>query len=246
MTITHPRRPRRRPALTRTSVVALASIVAAGCGGGGGGEERSTSKAKEAAPAPTEVTRPEPDNDLVEALGAIGTTATTAGCAIGSFEEQEPEHVREVSPDDWNSFPPTSGKHYDRWAPFGVYDETIDDGFTIHNLEHGGVAVWYGSDVAEPIVKAIDANIDDGEKWVMMPRDGIDGIASSAWTKLLTCDAGALGKLGEKDTASLMDAWFEEVVSTGAPSEKDLPAYAGGMEDPEPTRDVSVDPPTFQ
>lgn len=244
MTTQRPSRPFHHRAVTRAGIAAIASIVAAGCGGSGG-EERSTSKSKAAAPDPTEVTRPEPDDDLIEALGAIGTTATTAGCAIGSFDEQEPEHVSEVSSKDWNSFPPTSGKHYDRWAPFGVYDETLDDGFTIHNLEHGGVAVWYGDGVDEPLVKAIDGNIDDGEKWLLIPRDGIDGIASSAWTKLLACDASALSKLGVNDTASLMDAWFDEVQSTGAPSEKDIPAYAGGMEDPKPTRDVSLEQPTF-
>lgn len=236
---------RYRPLLvTRAGVIAVACIVAAGCGDGQS-EERRPSGPKPTSPDRTEITRPTRDDDLVEALGAIGTTATSAGCAIGSFDEQEPEHVSEDAAKDWNSFPPTSGRHYDRWAPFGVYDETLDDGFAVHNLEHGGVAVWYGDGVAGSLVEAIDRRIEDGEKWLLMPRDGIDGIASSAWTKLLTCDASALGKLGENDAASLLSAWFDAVESTGAPSEKDIPAYAGGMEDPKPTRDVSLAQPSF-
>ncbi len=234
----------RRRLVARTGIAALSSVALAGCGGGDA--EPKASGPRDAAPDPAEVTRPERDDELVATLGEIGRAAVTAGCAIGSFDEQEPEHVSEVARDDWNSFPPTSGRHYDRWAPFGVFDETLDDGFTVHNLEHGGVAVWYGDEVADSLVTAIDQNIDDGEKWLLMPREGLDGVASSAWTKLLACDAAALAELGGEDAAALLDAWFEAVVSTGAASEKDLPAYAGGMEDPAPTRDVSIEPPTFQ
>lgn len=44
---------------------------------------------------------------------------------------------------DYNSNPPTSGKHYGEWIRSGVYSEPKDDRNLIHSLEHGYVIMSY-------------------------------------------------------------------------------------------------------
>lgn len=44
---------------------------------------------------------------------------------------------------DYNSNPPTSGKHYDDWIRSGVYAESRDDRNLVHSLEHGYVIMHY-------------------------------------------------------------------------------------------------------
>lgn len=47
---------------------------------------------------------------------------------------------------DYNSNPPTSGKHYEDWVRSGVYSEPKDDRNLIHSLEHGYVIMSYNCD----------------------------------------------------------------------------------------------------
>lgn len=47
---------------------------------------------------------------------------------------------------EYNSNPPTSGKHYEEWVRSGVYSEQKDDGNLVHSLEHGYVIMSYNCD----------------------------------------------------------------------------------------------------
>lgn len=47
---------------------------------------------------------------------------------------------------DYNSNPPTSGKHYEDWIRSGVYAEPKDDRNLVHSLEHGYVIMSYNCD----------------------------------------------------------------------------------------------------
>jgi len=47
---------------------------------------------------------------------------------------------------NYNSNPPTSGKHYDGWVRSGVYSEPKDDRNLVHSLEHGYVIMSYNCD----------------------------------------------------------------------------------------------------
>ena len=55
----------------------------------------------------------------------------------------------------------------------------------------------------------------------------------------------ALTELGPEAFATHLDAWFVAVQSTGSDAEKDIPAYAGAMKEPTPSRDISQAPPEF-
>jgi hypothetical protein len=39
--------------------------------------------------------------------------------------------------------PPAGGPHYPRWANFQEFDHPIPDGYLVHSLEHGAVALLY-------------------------------------------------------------------------------------------------------
>jgi hypothetical protein len=224
-------------------LLAAAATMATGCAGAGDGSGSAGSKNTDKPVSIRKVTLPQADEDLTSKLGTDGETLTKAGCTFGTYEAQEPVHVDEGETLSDKEFPPTSGKHYDNWAPFGVYDEPIEDGFAVHDLEHGGVVVWLGEKVSDDVVDAIGELPKDEEKWVVAPRHDIDGLFSGAWGKGLYCPPAALDKLDTGDLADAVQAWFEAVNSTGSKAEKDVPAYAGAMKEPSPVRDVSAESP---
>lgn len=226
---------------TLLATVSMAALVAAGCGGDDGG---SSSDSKDSGPVEVRsVTPPEADEDITDDLGSDATALTDAGCTFGTYELEDPDHIDTDEDLESKTFPPTSGRHFDNWAPFGVYDEPVDDGYAVHNLEHGGVAVWFGTEVDEAVQDAITELPEQDEKWLIAPREDLEGLFSAAWGKGLSCPPGALEQLGPEGTADALESWYGTVVSTGSEAEKDVPAYAGGMKEPTPARDISTEAP---
>jgi len=39
--------------------------------------------------------------------------------------------------------PPTSGPHYPKVAPWGIYTQEVPEEYWVHNLEHGGIVILY-------------------------------------------------------------------------------------------------------
>lgn len=218
-----------------------ASLVASGCGDDDDEADRTSAPPSR---TPATITPPPADANLTEDMGEAGTALTGAGCSFGQFNEEEAVHVDDAGDLDFDSSPPSSGTHYPDWAPFGSYDGPIDDGYAVHNLEHGGVVVWLGTEVDDGTTDAISDLLDDEEKWIVAPRTDTPGLYSAAWSKGLSCPPAALAKLGATGTADALEAWYETVVSTGSDAEKDVPAYAGSMKEPTPERDISADPPS--
>lgn len=59
-------------------------------------------------------------------------------------------HVPEGTVIMYDSNPPSSGPHYPVWANFQEFTTPIDDGYLVHSLEHGAVALLYNT--AQPDV----------------------------------------------------------------------------------------------
>ena len=77
---------------------------------------------------------------------------------------------------DYNSTPPTSGPHYGSFAPWGVHNEPIPYERILHNLEDGGVAIYYQcADGCPELVEQLEAvatpYIIGGEHVVLVPND---------------------------------------------------------------------------
>lgn len=52
-------------------------------------------------------------------------------------------HVAEGTTVNYQHYPPSSGQHFERTAPYGFYEEAVADGFWLHNLEHGDIVILY-------------------------------------------------------------------------------------------------------
>jgi hypothetical protein len=222
----------------RLLLVTCAALVAAGCGSTDYGSPETTSSTSKPT-KPKAVTPPTPDADLTKKLGADGAALMAAGCTFGSYPEEKAEHVKSVDDLTYDSFPPTSGKHFAIWATPGVYDQPIGDGFAVHNLEHGSVVAWLGTEVSEATTKTVGKVPHQGQKWLVAPRTDLTGLFSAAWGLGLSCPPAALAKLDDATLTSALEAWYDAVNSTGSEAEKDIPAYAGSMKEPTPTRDIS-------
>ena len=107
-----------------------------------------------------------------------------AGCTLQTFPAQARTHVAQLPKGyKYNSFPPTSGLHHDTPAPFGDYDEPVEQIHAVHNLEHGGVTIQYGEEIPQSTVDEIVAWYREDPNGIIiapLPRLG-DRIALAAW-----------------------------------------------------------------
>ena len=55
-------------------------------------------------------------------------------------------HVPEGTAITYSSSPPTSGPHYPQWATFKDFTAPFEDGYLVHSLEHGAIALLYKCD----------------------------------------------------------------------------------------------------
>jgi hypothetical protein len=111
----------------------------------------------------------------------------SADCTLTSVEALPPGDHSIASPegtsDSWNTSPPTSGAHYVESAIFGDYTEPVNQAQLVHNLEHGGVFIQYGSEVPEETVADLRSFYDrnkNGTVLAPLPELG-ETIAVGAW-----------------------------------------------------------------
>ncbi|HSK16127.1 MAG TPA: DUF3105 domain-containing protein [Gaiellaceae bacterium] len=137
-----------------------------------------------------------------ESGGAVGDGT----CQRQTFEAQEATHVEELPADfDYNSTPPTSGYHSAQTAIWNLYDQPVPSIHYLHNMEHGGVVVQYGSNTPAETVQRLGNWYDQDTRGLIvaptMPEleeaDAVlaDEIVATSWTHMLRCsdfDEGAL------------------------------------------------------
>jgi hypothetical protein len=129
--------------------------------------------------------------------GAWALIALLASWSVISAANRPGEPVRSMgndhipegsrSPAAYNSTPPTSGPHYGSLARWGVHSEPIPDELLVHNLEDGGVGVWYNCPHGCPdLVEQLESVVEPYHEGVLLaPYPGMDTrIALTAWTRL--------------------------------------------------------------
>ncbi len=87
-----------------------------------------------------------------------GGDAAAAGdvCKIQTFKAQPQRHVTKLPKGfEYNSFPPSSGPHHPQTVVYGEYGQPVPTLSLVHNLEHGAVAIQYGRDVPERIIREL-------------------------------------------------------------------------------------------
>jgi len=59
-------------------------------------------------------------------------------------------HIGSTEGIEYNSNPPTSGPHLSEWQrDWKFYDSEVPTGALLHNMEHGGVVVYYKPDISQ-------------------------------------------------------------------------------------------------
>jgi hypothetical protein len=137
---------------------------------------------------------------LVIALGvgsgsaqAAAKTIQSAGCQYHHYPElARTPHYATMHPNPapkWNSFPPTSGRHYYQPLPFGDYTQVMPEIQLVHNLEHGAVILQYGDKVPQSQVDQITAWYrQDANAIIVAPLPKLDDkVALTAWTQWTEC-----------------------------------------------------------
>jgi len=137
---------------------------------------------------------------LIVALAGGGGNAKAAiatiraqGCQYHKYPAQpRTPHYATLNPKpapSWNSFPPTSGRHYYIPLPFGIYTEVMPEIRLVHNLEHGAVILQYGDKVPPAQVRQITAWYQqDANALVVAPLPKLGAkVALTAWTDWTEC-----------------------------------------------------------
>lgn len=137
---------------------------------------------------------------LVVIAGGGGGSAKAAvktiqnqGCRYKKYAElPRTPHYTTLTPSPapkWNSFPPTSGRHYYQPVPFNLYTEAVPEIQLIHNLEHGAMILQYGDKVPK-------SQVADITSWYRQDPNGVvvaplaklgDKVAMTAWTQWAEC-----------------------------------------------------------
>ena len=130
---------------------------------------------------------------------------TLGPCVMKTYPPMGRQHVNKLSPGfQYNSFPPTSGPHYPPGpkapAVWNIYDSPVDEVALVHNLEHGGIVVQYGSKVpqaavaqiaqwyqASPLGMVVAPLPPLGDMHAKAPANAESRIFLTAWTHVATC-----------------------------------------------------------
>jgi hypothetical protein len=135
--------------------------------------------------------------------GGVAAIKDSTVCNLQDVESQGRRHVDELAEDfEYNSVPATSGQHYAQPrgpAIWNLYTDPIQQEILVHNLEHGGVVVQYGSKVSQSTVaQVVEWYSNDPRGLVVAPllpaleeqKSALASkIALTAWQHLMTCSA---------------------------------------------------------
>jgi len=124
----------------------------------------------------------------------VAAAMTAAGCSLHTYPSAGRTHITTLTPANppkYNSFPPTSGPHYYIPAVWGNYDSPVIEYQAVHNLEHGGVVIQYGSGVSKADIAKINSfYASDPVALLVAPFPKLGNkIALTAWTHLSLCSS---------------------------------------------------------
>jgi Protein of unknown function (DUF3105) len=130
--------------------------------------------------------------------GSEGAVGGPGNCQRQNFDALEAQHVEELPEGyEYNSIPATSGRHNPQTAIWNLYDQPVPQINSVHNLEHGGVIVQYGSEVPDTAIAEVARWYqDDTRGLIVAPLDPeleeegqalSDKLVLTSWTHMMTC-----------------------------------------------------------
>ena len=96
-------------------------------------------------------------SDARAALEEAGCALAATPALVGVHSVASPDGTS----DKWNTVPPTSGPHYAVPAVWGTFADPVNQAQLVHNLEHGGIAVQYGSGVPAATVTELESFVQE-------------------------------------------------------------------------------------
>lgn len=151
-------------------------------------------------------------------ISPTGSTAVDASSGPGVAVSYEGVgHVEEGTDIQYENFPPASGRHYPRWAEYGVYSESIPAPYWVHNLEHGAIVLLYrcpsGQEDCPEVVERLEAlyyRTPPGKygeaKLVVTQEPSLDTpFVALAWNRMLELD-----QLDEDRFLEFYKAWVDK------------------------------------
>jgi hypothetical protein len=119
----------------------------------------------------------------------VAALMTAAGCTFktvnGFVPAGQGTHVASLTKKlPWNTDPPSNGQHYPQWAVWGFYTNPVNPRMVVHNEEHGGVILWWGTGVSPATVDKLRAFYNKestGSFGTPYPKLGTK-VAITAWT----------------------------------------------------------------
>jgi|GEM_PF-1859134 len=86
----------------------------------------------------------EPGECEPDALPAEYSEVEGCGEALGNaFCSEGQGHVPIGTDIEWAHNPPHSGQHFPMWELWGEHESTVERGYWVHNMEHGGIVLGY-------------------------------------------------------------------------------------------------------
>jgi hypothetical protein len=118
------------------------------------------------------------DSSVASAMQAAGCTLKTAPATSRKHVASESAKIK------YNTDPPSNGSHYFQPAIWDFYTSPANPIQVVHNEEHGGVILWWGSKVPQATIDKLRALYDsspDGMLGTPYPSLGRK-VAITAWT----------------------------------------------------------------
>jgi Protein of unknown function (DUF3105) len=99
----------------------------------------------------------------------VAAALAKGGCTYHVYPAHSQAHLTSLNAKPkYNSFPPSNGPHYFTPAPWGNYADPVPQVVAVHNLEHGGMLIEYGSKVSKADKAAIDAFYGDSRNGMLV------------------------------------------------------------------------------
>jgi hypothetical protein len=179
------------------ALIVVLVVVAAGGNGGGGGEGQAAELLPDGGSVPEQQ-----EFDLAAA-------ARAAGCELRSRRAPDRTHTNSLDAVvNYDTNPPTSGRHYQLPAEDGAYGDAPQDEELVHTLEHGRVIVWFKPGLSEDQRADLKAFFDeDSYQMVLAPRSNMPyQVAASAWNREPEPNGTGRLLLCERMTPEVFDA----------------------------------------
>lgn len=126
-------------------------------------------------------------------LKSAATAIQNEGCQYKRYPElARTPHYETLTPSPppaWNSFPPTSGRHYFQPLIFNQYPQPFAEIQAVHNLEHGAMILQYGDKIPQAQIDAITTWYRKDPNAILvapLPKLG-NKVAMTAWTYWAEC-----------------------------------------------------------